>query len=99
MLDTHLDDGTLTVIFPDRLDTLNADEINKELMTHVSTGQLDFILDMGHLTYISSSGLRVLLILQKKVSPLNGQVSLANVAPDILQIIDISGFTSLFDII
>jgi len=50
------------------------------------------------LNYISSSGLRVFLVIQKKMVALKGQFKLCNLQPGIKEIFDISGFSSIFSV-
>jgi anti-anti-sigma factor len=50
------------------------------------------------MNYISSSGLRVFLVAQKKVLSLNGKLILCNMQPTIQEIFRISGFSNLFRI-
>ena len=50
-----------------RIDTTNFSEFEKPIMTLIEGGCSKIILDCSGLNYISSSGLRVFLIIQKKM--------------------------------
>lgn len=72
-----------------RIDSTNAPEFEKELMTALPTE-----LDASELEYISSAGLRVLLKLTKTV----GDVTIADVSSEVYEILDVTGFTSLLNV-
>jgi len=61
-------------------------------------GKKNLILNCSGMDYISSSGLRVFLVTQKKVIPLKGKLYLSNMQPAIQDIFRISGFSNLFRI-
>lgn len=81
-----------------RIDTTNASEFEKPIMTVIEEGCTKLILDCSGLNYISSSGLRVFLVVQKKMSTIKGQFRLSNLQPGIREIFDISGFSSIFSV-
>jgi anti-anti-sigma factor len=82
-----------------RIDTTNANGFEKPMMEVIEGGCTKIILDCSGLNYISSSGLRVFLIVQKKMIAVKGQFSLCNLQPGIKEIFDISGFSSIFSIL
>jgi anti-anti-sigma factor len=57
------------------------------------------IIDLGRLEYISSAGLRVLLITQKRVKGAGGGIRLINVSPQIHDIFRYTGFDRIIDIV
>ena len=71
------------------IDSTNAPEFEKELMAALPTE-----IDAAELEYISSAGLRVLLKLSKAV----GEVTLNNVSPEVYEILDVTGFTSILTV-
>jgi anti-sigma B factor antagonist len=81
-----------------RVDTTNASEFEKAMMEVIEKGGTKIILNCAGLNYISSSGLRVFLIVQKKMMAIKGDFRLTNLQPGIQEIFDISGFTSIFAI-
>jgi len=81
-----------------RIDTTNAGEFEKPMMEVIEGGCTKLILDCSGLNYISSSGLRVFLVVQKKMMALKGQFRLCNLQPGIKEIFDISGFSSIFSV-
>jgi anti-anti-sigma factor len=81
-----------------RVDTTNAHELEKSILDLVDGGCSRIFLDCSGLYYISSSGLRVLLIVQKKMAASNGQLRLSHLQPGIREIFDISGFSTIFSL-
>ncbi len=53
------------------------------------------IFNLSNLSYISSSGLRILLFVAKKIKAKDGEVLLCSVDKNVQRILDISGLTEL----
>jgi anti-anti-sigma factor len=90
--------GYTVVSIEGRIDTTNAGDFEKAIMKVVEEKATKIILDCCGLQYISSSGLRIFLILQKKMMAVQGTLRLCNLQPEIQEIFDISGFSSIFSI-
>ena len=72
-----------------KIDSTNAPEFEQKIMAAMPTE-----IDAAGLEYISSAGLRVLLKLTKAV----GGVTLNNVSPEVYEILDVTGFTSILNV-
>jgi anti-anti-sigma factor len=81
-----------------RIDTTNFTEFETEINLLFNSGEKNIIFNCSGLNYISSSGLRVFLITQKKSISLNGKLHLCCLQPTIKEIFDISGFSTIFKI-
>jgi anti-anti-sigma factor len=81
-----------------RIDTTNAGEFERPLIELIESGASQIILDCAGLNYISSSGLRVFLVIQKRIVGLKGSFRLCSLQPGIKEIFDISGFSSIFSV-
>jgi anti-sigma B factor antagonist len=91
--------GEVCVIsLSDRLDAYGANDVEKKLDSLIDTGQIQLVVNLENLEYISSSGLRVFLAALKKVRKQQGNMILAGMQPFIQEIFDIAGFTQLFTI-
>lgn len=91
--------GDYTVVnINGRIDTTNFNEFEKEIGVVLDQGETKIVLDCEGLNYISSSGLRVFLITQKRLMASNGKLHLCNMQPTIKEIFDISGFSTIFKI-
>jgi anti-anti-sigma factor len=86
------------VILEGRVDTTNAGEFEKSILEVIETGCTKLILDCSGLNYISSSGLRIFLVVQKKMTAVKGKFNLCSLQPSIKEIFDISGFSSIFSV-
>ena len=56
------------------------------------------LVECTNMDYISSSGLRILLMALKKVTQVKGKFALCGLQENIHEIFEISGFTSIFEI-
>jgi anti-anti-sigma factor len=81
-----------------RIDTLHSTILENEVNQLFDSGEKNLIFNCGGMNYISSSGLRVFLVAQKKAMALKGKLLLCNMQPAIQEIFRISGFSNLFKI-
>lgn len=79
-----------------RLDTTTAPELEKALGPQLE-GIESLTLDFGELAYISSAGLRVLLVLQKIMNR-QGQMVVTHVNDNIMEVFDVTGFVDVLTI-
>ena len=85
---------TLTLAPEGRLDTMTSPELEKELNASLD-GADTLMLDFSRLDYISSAGLRVLLIMCKTLPDMT-RFHLENASKDILDILEVTGFADIF---
>ena len=81
-----------------QLDTPKHMELQRKLLGIIENGERKVVVDCSGLTYISSSGLRILLVALKKITAAGGELSLAGLRANIREILVIAGFTSIFSI-
>jgi anti-anti-sigma factor len=81
-----------------RLDTETSSDLELAMQDILQTGERQFVLDLSGIGYVSSSGLRVLLMLAKSVDG-NGRLCLAGLNATVRQVFDVAGFTPLFAIV
>jgi anti-anti-sigma factor len=81
-----------------RVDTITAASFEKEMLDVIEKGVSRIIVNCEGLEYISSSGLRVFLVAQKKMMSLGGVLKLSGLQAPIQEIFDISGFSQIFSI-
>ncbi|MDR3182375.1 MAG: STAS domain-containing protein [Planctomycetaceae bacterium] len=90
--------SVLNVLVSGRLDALTAPEFEKEI-TVPQDGQSELVLDFAQLEYVSSAGLRSILSLKKQVDAAAGiKLKLINVVPDVMEVFEMTGFSSLLTI-
>jgi anti-anti-sigma factor len=79
-----------------RLDGMTSKTVEQHLLTLVDGGVRQMVLDLGALEYISSVGLRVLILVAKRLKPLGGRVVVCAMQEPIQQVFEIAGFGNLF---
>ncbi|WP_407454833.1 STAS domain-containing protein [Methanobrevibacter sp.] len=86
----------LTITVKDKIDTTTAPDFENEIMDEM--GKFDsLIIDFTDLKYISSAGLRVLIVTEKKLKPQNIP-SVIKVNDTIKEILLLSGFDKILNI-
>jgi anti-sigma B factor antagonist len=86
----------MTIKLSGRLDTVTSPELENEVGSDLDSVK-DLVWDLGDLEYISSSGLRILLSVQKRMNK-QGSMKVVNANETIMDIFDITGFTSILTI-
>ncbi|MBQ0083648.1 MAG: STAS domain-containing protein [Clostridiales bacterium] len=79
-----------------RLDTTTAPQLEDEIKDSIE-GITDLTLDFAKLEYVSSAGLRVLLMAQKIMNK-QGSMVITNVNDDINEVFEITGFSDILTI-
>lgn len=79
-----------------RLDTTSSPVLEKEL-SEIEDNITTVILDFAKLEYVSSSGLRIILSLQKQMNK-KGKLIIRNVGNMVKEVFDITGFSSILTI-
>jgi anti-sigma B factor antagonist len=87
-----------TVTIKGRVDSMTAGDFENKIMEILGGGVTKLLLDCSNLTYISSSGLRVFLVAQKKMLATGGILRICCLKPEIKDVFDISGFSVIFSI-
>lgn len=91
-------DGQTVVSLSGRIDSTAAVEFEEKLIEIIDTGCHVMVVDFLRVQFISSAGLRVLLLAAKKVKPYGGKILLCDMSKDVREVFDISGFSSIFEI-
>ena len=81
-----------------RLDANTAGQLEKTLIPMIESGEKSIILDFSNLEYISSAGLRILLLAAKMQKKSQGKIILCAMKDFIREIFEIAGFTPIFTI-
>ncbi len=101
MSDLHyeLSDNVLVVTLDGRLDTNTSPKLEKFLAEKLETGQVKgLVIDFKPTEYISSAGLRILLMATKKMKSSGGKLILCALSDHVQEVFDIAGFTPVFNI-
>jgi anti-anti-sigma factor len=81
-----------------RLDTTTAGAAEKDLLALLVNDVNSINMDLSQLDYVSSAGLRVLLVVAKAAKAKGGKLTLIAPKPSILEVIKISGFDRIINI-
>ncbi len=79
-----------------RVDTVTAPQFESEIKSDLN-GVTELVLDFSQLTYISSAGLRVLLLLQKVMNK-QGSMKIVGANETVKEIFDVTGFCDILTI-
>lgn len=86
---------SLTVSVSGRLDAQTSPMLSDE-MSGMLDGITEIVFDLRDLEYISSAGMRILFASYKLMSKRGGGIRAENVQTSVMDILEISGFASLF---
>ena len=91
--------GAVLVVRPEgRLDATSADEMTQALLAAFDGGDERIVVDLSGLEYISSAGLRSLLVGAKRASTEGGKIVLSRPEDYIKEVFDAAGFSAIFSI-
>jgi anti-anti-sigma factor len=79
-----------------RLDSINAPILERRINAVIEQGDIQLVIDMAALDYISSIGLSVLLAAAKKIKRADGRIVLAGMNERVGAVMEISGFNKIF---
>lgn len=92
-------DGKTLVTLDGRLDTTNADQFQQDITPLMEGEKPDIDIDCTGMSYTSSQGLRLFLMLQKSVMARGGKLVLRNMNPQVKEVFDITGFSNIITIV
>src|SRR5262245_5735293 len=78
-----------------KLDTLTAKTFEQHVQTHVDDSNGPLLVDMHEIDYVSSFGLRSILILAKKLAPFGRKFVLFAPNPSVHDVLRVSGFLKI----
>jgi anti-anti-sigma factor len=94
--ETH---GDLLVIAPKgRVDSNTSPALEAALLERIEAGDTRVSIDFSGVDYISSAGLRVLLMAAKRAGSAKGAFSMHALSPQIREVFEISGFLSILKV-
>ncbi|MDK2123479.1 STAS domain-containing protein [Parachitinimonas caeni] len=94
----HLEHRDSVAIFrpTGRLDSASSPELERMLTAELDAGTSRLVFDFADLDYISSAGLRVVLLAGKKLRTCQGKLALAGLRENVREVFSMSGFLALF---
>lgn len=91
-------DGVSIVKLSGRLDSNNAAETEQQAMGLVEKGQKRIVIDMADLGYVSSAGLRVFLVLAKRIKGAGGGLAFHSMSDNVKEVFEVSGFINVLTV-
>ena len=97
-MDIHQErrDGVLVVAPAGRIDTTTTEALEHALTAAFEGGELRLVVDFAGVGYISSVGLRALLVAAKRMRERRGTLVLCALGDAVRQVFDLAGFLPLF---
>ena len=92
-------DNKTLVSLNGRIDTSNVEKFQHDIEPLMQGDNPDIVLDCSNLTYTSSQGLRIFLMLQKSVLARSGKMVMTNMRPQVKEVFDITGFSNIITIL
>ena len=77
------------------IDAVTAPKITEFIQGQIASGNTKLVADFKGVDYTSSAGLRVLLGAIKETRSQGGDLRLTGVQPDVLKVLNLSGFTNI----
>jgi anti-anti-sigma factor len=88
--------GDITVVCLDHeLDSTTAPDAADHIEAEIKNGHARLVLDLSAVTYLSSAGLRVLLVGRRAAREAQGDLRLAGAQGDVQRVLDMSGFSQV----
>jgi anti-anti-sigma factor len=91
-------DGVICLQIEGRLDAESAQEAEATVRDVLKQGSRRMLFDLSQMEYISSAGLRVILMAVKELRNKQGKVVLCGLTPYVKEIFDVSNFSSIIPI-
>lgn len=95
MLELEQEQNTFILKVAGRIDGSNAGEFQSKIQDSLPQEASSVILDLSDLDYVSSAGLRVILLLAKDLKSKKGKLSMCSVAGPVKDVFTISGFSAI----
>lgn len=90
--------GNITVInLAGKLNAANVSSVQDDILAKAGTN-CHVLLDLSHVDYLSSAGIRMLLLLYRRILDHNGMIALAGLNEDVRDVMEITGFMDLFTV-
>lgn len=91
--------GTFEAILSGRLDSATSSGFEKTLQSVFSRDGVKALMDFTALDYVSSAGLRVVLMAAKRAKQAQGQLVLCGLQPHVKSVFEISGFLKILTVV
>ena len=95
----HAEERGVAIVAPiGQVDSKSSPELEKAMVKLLGEKKREIVLDLARLDYIASAGLRIFVMVGKRLQAEGGRLALANVNPSVMKVLEVSGFVALFAI-
>ena len=98
-IDISHDASSNTIVVTGRIDTLTSNQLEDQLLPAITQDSPSITIDCSAVDYISSTGLRVFILADKKATQMNGSVTIKGLDEFLKDIFDVSGLTDFFNFV
>ena len=92
-------EGKTVVRLDGRLDTSNVEQFQQDIAPLMQGEKPNIEIDCTGMTYTSSQGLRMFLMMQKSVMSRGGKMVMIHMNPQVKEVFDITGFSNIIAIL
>ena len=97
-LSIERNDGIMIAMAEGRVDGANAQEFQGALTDAIEPSDRAVVLDLGEITYISSAGLRVILLTARALRRQDAELAVCSLSASIREVFEISGFDKIIQV-
>ncbi|HNV69123.1 MAG TPA: STAS domain-containing protein [Candidatus Ozemobacteraceae bacterium] len=84
------------LVITGRLDSTNSESFETLLTNLINAGTSQILIDGTQMAYISSAGLRILLMIAKQLNRTRGRIVLCGLNESVKKVFDLTGLTGIF---
>ncbi len=95
---TENEGGVLVVKPNGRIDSDTSTDLEASLLGWIEEGAHRLVIDFSDVNYVSSAGLRVILMAAKRIKQAQGGMALCALSTAIYEVLEISGFLSIITV-
>jgi stage II sporulation protein AA (anti-sigma F factor antagonist) len=88
--------GVLVLAPGGRVDSVSSSELERLVVARIDRGEKRLVMDLSGVEYISSAGLRVLLMAAKRLKEPAAGLVLCGLGPSVRTVLELAGFLPLF---
>lgn len=98
MAKRHVQSDVRVVSLSGRIDAAAAPEVNRQVRAVMAEGAKQIVLELRAVTFLSSSGLRTLLLLARELRKNGGDLILCALQPQVAEVFHLTGFDQIFQL-
>jgi len=93
----HTTNNVLILTIQGSIDSKTAGDLQNQIMDSVADAK-NIIMNLSAVEFLSSAGLRILLMVYRQLKARNGKIILVGVSEDIRDVMEMTGFINFFEI-